>query len=50
MTDHVGDQLFAAGTQMPQPPPGLVDRFGHVAAQLRGQAGDEHRVLVVGLV
>ena len=35
---------------MPQPAPGLLDRLGHVAAQLRGQPGDQHRVLVVGLV
>ena len=44
------DQLLAAGAQVPQPPPGLVDRFGQVAAQLAGQPGDQDRVLVVGLV
>ena len=47
---RVGDQLLAAGTQMPQPAPGLVEWLGHVAAQLRGQPGDHHRVLLVGLV
>ena len=31
-------------------PHGLIDRLGQVAAQLRGQPGDQHRVLVVGLV
>jgi hypothetical protein len=41
---------FPASTGMPQPAPGLVDRLGHVAAQLRGQPGNQHRVLVVGLV
>ena len=44
------DQLLAAGAQVPQPAPGLIDRFGQVAAQLRGQPGDQHRVLLVGLV
>src|SRR3954452_7998836 len=47
---RVGDQLLAAGTQVPQPTPRLIDRFGDVAAQLRGQPGDQNRVLVVGLV
>ena len=46
----LGDQLLAAGPQVPQPTPGLVDRLRDVAAQLRGQPGDQHRVLVVGLV
>jgi hypothetical protein len=47
---HVDDELVAAGTQVPQPAPGLVGRLGEVAAQLRGQSGDQHRVLLVGLV
>ena len=50
LADRLGDQLFAAGAQVPQPAPGLVDRLRDVAAQLRGQPGDQHRVLLVGLV
>ena len=46
----LGDQLLPPGAQVPQPRPGLIDGLGHVAAQLRGQPGDQHRVLVVGLV
>jgi hypothetical protein len=48
--DHVDDQLLAAHAEVPQPTPGLVDRLRDVAAQLPGQPGDQHRVLVVGLV
>ena len=48
--DVLIEQLLAAGTEVPQPAPGLIDRFGQVAAQLRGQPGDQDRVLVVGLV
>src|SRR3954447_25041958 len=44
----------AAGTQVSQPAPGLVDGLGDVAAQLSrqpdGEPGDQDRVLVVGLV
>lgn len=36
--------------QVPQPSPRLVDGFGHVAEQLRGQPGDAHHVLPVGHV
>jgi hypothetical protein len=35
---------------MPQPAPRFVDRFGNTAAQLRGQSGNQHRVLLIGLV
>ena len=42
-------ELFAAGAEVPQPRPCLVDRFGQVAAQFRDQAGDQDGVLVVGL-
>ena len=35
---------------MPQPAPRLIDRLGNVAAQLRGQSGDQHRVLLIGLI
>jgi hypothetical protein len=45
---HFGEQLLAADTEMPQPGPGLIDRLGHVAAQLRGQPGDQHGVLLRG--
>ncbi len=31
---------------VPQPAPGLIGRLWQVAAQLRGQPGDQHRVLV----
>jgi len=48
--DVLIEELLAAHTEMTQPAPGLIDRFGQVAAQLRGQSGDQHRVLVVGLV
>jgi hypothetical protein len=50
LTPRVGDKLLAAGTQVPQPTPGLVNGLGDVAAQLCGQPGDQDRVLVVGLV
>ena len=48
--DVLIQELLAAGSEVAQPAPGLIDRFGQVAAQLRGQPGDQHRVLVVGLV
>ena len=48
--DHLDDQLLAAGTEVPQPAPRLIDRLRDVAAQLRGQPGDQHRVLLIGLV
>ncbi|MEQ7007050.1 hypothetical protein ABN028_12805 [Actinopolymorpha sp. B17G11] len=47
---RLDDQPLPAGTQVPQPAPGLLDRLGHVAAQLGGEPGDQDRVLVVGLV
>jgi hypothetical protein len=47
---RVDDQFLTAGTQVPQPTPGLVDGLGDVAAQPCGQPGDQDRVLVVGLV
>jgi hypothetical protein len=36
--------------QVPQTRPGLMGRLRQVAAQLRSQPGDQHRVLVIGLV
>nr|WP_228255046.1 hypothetical protein [Ornithinimicrobium avium] len=36
--------------KVPQAAPGLIDRFRQVAAQLSDQPGDQHGVLVVGLV
>ena len=48
--DMIVEELLATHPQVTQPAPGLVDRFGQVAAQLRGQPGDQHGVLVVGLV
>ncbi len=52
--DACGDQLLPAGAQVPQPAPRLVDRLRGIAAQLRGQPGgqpgDQHRVLLIGLV
>jgi hypothetical protein len=50
LADLLDDELCAAGTQVPQPSPGLVDRFRDVAPQLRGQAGDQNGVVLVGLV
>ena len=50
LTRGLGDQLLAAGTEMPQPGPRLIDRFGFIAAQLRRESGDEDRVLLIGLV
>jgi hypothetical protein len=50
LADRLHDQLLAAGTEVTQPPPGLVGRLGDVAAQLRGEPCDQHGVLVVGLV
>jgi hypothetical protein len=47
------EQLLPAGAEVPQPSPGrvvLIDRLGQVAAQLPGQPGDQHGVLVIGLV
>ena len=41
LTAHLGEQLLAANTEMPQPGSGLIDRLGHIAAQLRGQPGDD---------
>jgi hypothetical protein len=35
---------------MPQPGPRLIDRLGHIAAQLGGQPGDQHRVFLIGLI
>jgi hypothetical protein len=35
--DDLHDQLLAAGAEMTQPAPRLVDRFGQVAAQLSGR-------------
>ena len=43
----LGEQLLAVGTQVPQPGPGLIDRLRDVAAQLRGQPGDQHHVLLI---
>jgi hypothetical protein len=42
------DQPLAAGPEVPQPGPGLLDRLRKVAAQPPGQAGDQHRVLGAG--
>jgi hypothetical protein len=39
-----------ADPEVAQSAPDLIDRFGQVAAQLRGQPGDQYCVLVVGLV
>lgn len=44
------DQLFATGAQMPQPGVDGVGAFRDVAAQLRGQVGDQDRVTLVGPV
>ena len=43
-------ELLAACSEGAQPAPGLIDRFGEVAAQLCGQPRDQHSALVVGLV
>ena len=48
--DVLIEELLAAHSEVAQSAPRLVDGFGQVAAQLRGQPGDQHRVLVVGLV
>ncbi|SFW92050.1 hypothetical protein SAMN04489730_8352 [Amycolatopsis australiensis] len=50
LTGHLDDQLLAAGAEVTQPAPDLVDRFGDIAAKLRGQPGDQHRAFLVGLV
>jgi hypothetical protein len=46
----LGYQPGPPDAQVPQLRPGLVSRLGQVAAQLAGQASDQHRVVVVGLV
>ena len=48
--DVLVEELLASHPEVAQPAPGLVDGFGQVAAQLRGQPGDQDGVLVVGLV
>ena len=35
---------------MPQPRPRLIGRLGDIAAQLRGEPGDQHRVFLAGLI
>ena len=46
----LGDQLLPAGSQVPQPAPRLIHRLRDVAAQLRGQPGDQHHILLISLV
>src|SRR5665647_2900507 len=45
LADRLSEQPFAAGPQVPQPSPGLIQWFGNVAAQLRGQPRYQHSVL-----
>jgi hypothetical protein len=40
LTGDLADQLLAAGAEVPQPGPGLVDRLRDIAAQLCGQPAD----------
>ena len=44
------DQLLTTRAQVPESAPGLIDRLRDVATQLRGQPGDQYRVLLIGLV
>jgi len=48
--DVLVQELLATHPEVPQPAPGLIDRFGQIAAQLGSEPGDQHGVLVVGLV
>ena len=50
LATDLGEQLVAAGAEVPQPGPRLIDRFRFVAAQLGRQPGDEDRVFLVGLI
>jgi hypothetical protein len=50
LADRLGERPFAAGPQVPQPAPGLIQWFGDVAAELRGQPRDQYSVLLISLV
>jgi len=50
LADRLSEQPFAAGPQVPQPAPGLIQWFWDVAAQLRGQPRNEDSVFLIGLV
>ena len=47
---RITSQLQATGAQMPQPGPDRVRALGLITVQGRRQAGDDHRVLRVGLI
>jgi hypothetical protein len=47
---HFHQELLPTRTEMPQPAPRLINRFGDVAAQLGRQPSDDHGVFLVGLV
>lgn len=46
----LGDQPFPPSAQVPQSRPVFLCPFRHVAAQVTDQPGDQHGILVVGLV
>ena len=50
LADRLSEQPFAAGPQVPQPPPGLIQWLGDIAAELRGQPRNQHSILLIGRV